>query len=44
MPYSKAHGRPQECNGRVYSERIRLIMGQVGTWLCVVHDHKHCVT
>ncbi|PNW84381.1 hypothetical protein CHLRE_03g143867v5 [Chlamydomonas reinhardtii] len=29
MPYSKAHGRPQECANEVYTERMRLMMAQV---------------
>ncbi|KXZ44687.1 hypothetical protein GPECTOR_63g16 [Gonium pectorale] len=29
MPYSKAHGRPQECAASVYTERMRLMMAQV---------------
>lgn len=36
MPYSKAHGRPQECANEVYTERMRLMMAQVGGAMAVV--------
>ncbi len=29
MPYSKAHGKPQDCASEVYTERMRLMMAQV---------------